>query len=327
MSNADYESDDSSTETDDRDQDRERNRDQEIVRLTARNELLSEENERLRSEYARARRSQYRTSATALAGLGTLALVGGLLLPDARETLFVLAAIGLFVGVVTYYLTPTQFVSADVGERVYANLAANEAAIAGELGLYDQRLYLPGDELRRGILYVPQHPEFELPADPDTTFLTARGERGIALETTGSALFEEFERTLTAELASTPVTLASQVVDGLVEQFELARSVDSDVDAEAGRATFAVDGSAFGDVDRFDHPIASFLAVSFAVGLDRPITLEVAPAEGGADWLVTCRWEPDSDSESASAGEQSSAETGTGTSEEMGAEAADETET
>lgn len=308
MSNADYEPDDSSTATEDREQDQDQDRDQEIVRLTARNELLTEENERLRSEYARARRSQYRTSATALVGLGSLALVGGLLLPDVRETLFVLAAIGLFVGVVTYYLTPTQFVSADIGERVYANLAANEAAIAGELGLYDQRLYLPGDGLRGGILYVPQHPEFELPEDPDTTFLTARGERGIALETTGSALFEEFERTLTAELASTPATLSSQVVDGLVEQFELARSVEPDVDAEAGRATFAVGESAFGDVDRFDHPISSFIAVSFAIGLDRPITLEVDPAEDAADWLVTCRWEPDSESESVSSAE-SGAET------------------
>ncbi|MCU4974916.1 hypothetical protein OB955_19535 [Halobacteria archaeon AArc-m2/3/4] len=299
-SNAAYDSDDDSTATDDQgqkrdrdgDPDQNRNRKQELVRLTAENELLAEENDRLRSEYARARRSQYRTSATALVGLGILALVGGLLFADVRETLFVLAAIGLFVGVVTYYLTPTQFVSADVGERVYTNLAANEAAIAGELGLHDERHYLPGDQRRQGILYVPQHPDAQLPTDPTTTFLTAREDRGLALETTGNALFEEFERTLTAELATTPSTLASQAVDGLVEQFELARSVEPDIDAEAGRATFAVGESAFGPVDRFDHPIASFLAVTVAIGLDRPVSLEVVPAEGGADWLVTCRWEP-----------------------------------
>jgi len=41
-------------------------------------------------------------------------------------------------------------------------------------------------------------------------------------------------------------------------------------------------GSAIGGVDRFDHPIASFLAVGFAVGLGRLIELDVESSEGRA---------------------------------------------
>jgi len=75
--------------------------------------------------------------------------------PDGREVLFALAAVGLFGGVLTYYLTPGTFVAADVGERIYAAMAANEAAIAGELGLSDDRIYVPAGEPVDARLYVP----------------------------------------------------------------------------------------------------------------------------------------------------------------------------
>lgn len=92
---------------------------------TARAELLAEENRRLRAEYARTQQTRYRRTAYGLAALGVLAVLGGLLFPNARGVLFALGGTGLFGGLLTLYLTPGQFVAADVGERVYAAMAAN----------------------------------------------------------------------------------------------------------------------------------------------------------------------------------------------------------
>lgn len=253
-------------------------------------ELLAEENRRLRAEYARAQQARYRRTAAGLAVLGLLAVLGGLVFPDGREVLFVLGATGLFGGVLTLYLTPGQFVSADVGERVYAAMAANEAAIAGDLGLSELRVYVPADG-STARLYLPQRATFERPTDPDSPVIVDDESRGLWLEATGSFLFEEFERALAGGLADAPPLLATQLADGVVEQFELATAVEPDVETEGGRASFAVSGSAFGDVDRIDHPVASFLAVGFAVGMDRPVRVEVTADDGRADWLVTCRWE------------------------------------
>ncbi|MFA9504411.1 hypothetical protein ACERIM_16740 [Natrinema sp. H-ect1] len=263
------------------------------LELAARAELLEAENERLRSEYARARHSQYRRTAAGLALVGVLAGLAGLLFPDARDVLFALAAVGLFGGVLTYYVTPETFVAAGVGERIYAAMATNEAAIAAELGLADDRIYLPTGSAEGMRLYVPQGTPGELPdiAERSGPIVTEPDHRGLVLEPTGAALFESFERALSGELATTPEPLATQLTDGLVEQFELADSAKSDVDAASGRVTVAIVDSAFGAVDRFDHPIASFLAVGFGTGLERPIRLEVAAGDDRSDWLVTCRWD------------------------------------
>ena len=267
-------------------------RDGEYAELAARAELLSEENRRLRTEYARARQSRYRRTAHGLAAVGVLAAVGGVLFADGRDVLFALAATGLFGAVLTYYLSPEQFVAADVGERVYAAMAVNEAAIADELGLRDDRIYVPGGEEKTPLarLFIPQQEAYTVPTDPTAPIITEGTRRGLVLETTGTGLFGEFQRALTGDLASTPAPLLSQLTDALVEQFELARSVDADVDPANGRATVAITESAFGDVDRLDHPIASFLAVGLAIGLERPIELEVTRGSGRSDWLVTCRW-------------------------------------
>ncbi len=279
--------------------DRENGDDEETLELAARAELLEEENQRLRTEYVSARKSQYRRTAIGLGLVGALAALGGLLFPDGRNVLFALAATGLFGGVLTYYLTPETFVAADVGERIYAAMAANEAAIVDQLGLSDDHVYLSTGDSADVYLYVPQRSTGKLPDDRDGLragpLLTDPDQRGLVLEPTGSTLFEAFERALTGDLATAPAPLATQLADGLVEQFELAASADPDVDPAAGRVTVAIEDSAFGDVDRFDHPVASFLAVGFATGLDRPVQLAVAPDADRADWLVTCRWENEAD--------------------------------
>lgn len=264
-----------------------------LERAEARAELLAEENRRLRARNARARRSKYRRTALGLVAIGVCAVAGGALFPDSREILLALGATGLFGGLLTYYLTPGQFVAASVGERVYAAWAANGDSLAAELGLREDRVYVPDERADTARLYVPARAGFEPPTEAEGPLVLERDKRGLLVAPTGATLFEEFRRALSGELANRPEPLAVQLADGLVEQFELADGVDPDVDAANGRVTAAITGSAFGAVDRFDHPIASFLAVGLAAGLDRPVTLEVEAGGERADWLVTCRFEPD----------------------------------
>ncbi|WP_160135408.1 hypothetical protein [Halococcus salsus] len=272
----------------------------ETSELAAQVDILQEENQRLREEYARARRTQYRRTALALAAVGLLATLGGVALPDARTVLFALGGTGLFAAALTRYLTPEQFISASVGEGIYGSLAATEAALVTELGLQDERLYLPGPDTPNGVsirLFVPQQSEYERPAPAalDAVFVLTdnEAERGVALHPSGGPLFDEFRRTLSGTLADEPGTLATQLADGLVEQFELAGSATPERTNEDRQVTFAISGSAYGAVDRIDHPIASFLGVGIATGLERAITVETRAADGDrADFLVTCSWEP-----------------------------------
>ncbi|QCS44885.1 hypothetical protein [Natrinema versiforme] len=259
--------------------------------LAARAELLAEENARLRDEYARATRTTYRRTARWLAVVGALAVLGGFLFPDGRAVLFALGGTGLFGGILTAYLTPGRFVAADVGECVYAAAATNVAALIDDLALRDERLYLPGSEGASVRLFVPQRAEYELPDDRSGPIVTRAAERGLVLEPTGGRLFAEFERTLGEPLPAEPSAAATTLADAVVEQFELARRAEPAVDADDGRLTVAIDSSAFGDVDRVDHPVASFLAVGVAEALDRPIELAVDAGETPDEWLVTCRWD------------------------------------
>lgn len=254
----------------------------------ARLDLLEQENERLRELYASTRRATYRRSALALGLLGGVALAGGLLFPAVRDVLVILGAIGLFGGILTYYLTPERFVAADVAERVYDALAGNEAALVAELGLSERRLYVPVDG--DVILYVPQHRDDPVP-DPDAfdgpLVVTADG-KGLALTPTGAPLFDELERTLSGPLATEPAPLVAQLADALAESLELVDGTDVDLDADDGRATVVLRGSAY--ADGFDSPPASLLAVGLATGLETVVRLETAPADEG-DVAVTCYWE------------------------------------
>jgi hypothetical protein len=268
--------------------------------LEAQVELLTEENRRLREDYVRARRSRYRRTAIALAVVGLIAVGSGLVFLDSQAVLFALGGTGIFVGVLTWYLTPEQFVAASVGERVYAAFAETGTALTTELGLQDTHIYIPWDETAGSAatqvrLFIPQQAEYDLPAatDLDSVFVITdqETERGVALYPTGGPLFREFERALADDLRASPSTLADQLVDGLVEQFELVETTTSEIDADHDQVVIGVSGSVYGSADRFDHPIASFLGVGFAVGLDRPITVEAETVEGDrADVLVTCSW-------------------------------------
>jgi hypothetical protein len=265
--------------------------------LVARIDVLAEENRRLRAEYARARQSQYRRTALGLFVLGAAAVAAAAALPDARTVLLALGGIGLFGAVLTYYLTPERVVPASVGERVYAAHADAGDAVVADLGLSEERVYLPdGPDDRRATLFVPQHAEFSLP-DPaalDGAFVVDADERarGLVLRPTGEPLFAELERVLTGDLAGEPATAAEQVADGLVDQFELVDAVR--VDAPAGdeaamawRVSAGVSGSTYGAVDRFDHPVASLLATGLAIAVDDPVSVTVEPGDDRSDHVVT----------------------------------------
>lgn len=260
--------------------------------LAVRVELLEEEAERLREEYARLRRTRHRRTALGLLGVGLVAIGGGLLFPATRTALFALGATGLFAAVLTHYLTPGRFVSAGVSDRVFVALADNEAAVADDLGLSKERVYVPTERAgeRTVRLFVPQFSEFALPEDlePPLVVTEDERERGLSLRPTGDALFAEFERALTGPPADEPGELAAQLADGVVEQFELATGATTDVGADGAVVVVGITGSTYGRVDRFDHPVASLLGVGLARGLDVPVSVSVEPGER-ADYLVEAR--------------------------------------
>jgi hypothetical protein len=204
--------------------------------------------------------------------------------------LVVLGAIGLFGGLLTYYLTPEQFIPASVGERVYAALADSLAEIGADLALSAHRVYVPTDSTETR-LFVPQHETFEVPSDDalESAFVAVDDpqSRGLTTAPTGERLFAEFETARTGPLAEGLGQLASQLTDALVEQFELAEHVRVETDAERGQITFGISGEPYGPLDRFDHPVASFLAVGVAHGLETPVSLTVTEGDDRAAYLVT----------------------------------------
>ena len=267
--------------------------DGDIEELRARADLLKEENRRLRQQYAETRRSQYRRTALMLILVGAVALTGAFLFPAVRTVLVAIGSVGVFAGVLTYYLTPERFVAATVGERVYAAAAENGTAQVADLGLTDERVYIPADGETR--LFVPQHSDYDLPDtnDLDRPFVTTDADRtrGVTYAPSGSYLFEEFERTLAGPLAEEPGPLADQLADALVEGLELVDGARPDVDRDDGRVSVGVTGSTYGDVGRFDHPVVSFLAAGVATGLDAPVVATVAEGDDRVDQIVTLRWD------------------------------------
>ncbi len=262
------------------------------LELRAQLEQLELENDRLREEYARARRSQYQKTAFGLAALGTLAVLGGVLFPASRDVLVAIGATGLFGSVLTYYLTPEQFVPASVGEHIYTTSAKNAEAIVDGLELRDDRVYIPGSEATPAKLYVPQRSEYDRPDIDGGPFVVEPAQRGLLLEATGSSLVSEFEQAVTGGVSTNLSVLSDQLTDALVEQFELATQATPSVDPAGDRITVEVTGSVFGPLDRFDHPIVSFLAVGIARALETPVTVEVTASEPAGDsWLITCRFD------------------------------------
>lgn len=275
--------------------------------LTLLVEELQSENRRLREEYTRARRSSYRRSAIVLAILGVLGTLAGFAFPVGREVLFILGATGLFGGVLTWYLTPEDLITATVGQSVYESVAATGDGLRAELGLEETTVYVPTpgtDPADAPVkLFVPQSRAYDVPEPDDLGSLFVLPEsparRGIAVQPTAARLIEEFEKSTGDDVAAKPEPLGEQLADALVEQFELVDSAVSEIDPESNRLTFGIDGSVYEDELGFDHPVTSFLGTGVAYGLDEPVSVETTESDGQT--LVTCRWETRNADESESA--------------------------
>lgn len=265
--------------------------------LTARVRLLELENARLRDERNRANEARYRRGAAVFFVLGGVSAGAGLLLPAAQTVLFSLAGIGLFSAVLTYYLTTSQFISTSTIERVYLAHAETLSKMIGELGLQDVAVYVPtadADELGGVRLFVPQQATYEIPDELNSVFVVTDDgrRRGIAVHPVGAALFEEFYSKLRDPLSEQPERLAEQISAALVEDFDLVSRATAAYDAENDHVTVEVRGSELGTVDRFDHPVASFLGTGLARGLDRPVRTEVHVRDDGSS-LVVCSLDAD----------------------------------
>ena len=272
---------------------------------SARVELLAEENRRLREEVRRARRTRTRRTAGGLAAVGVLALSGAVVLPGVREVLLALSGTGLFAAVLVRSLTPERFVAAPVGERIYEAHAETGRAVVADLGLSEQRVYLPTDTATGAAtspvrLFVPQTsrdtpddvPETPVRRERDGAFAVTDAPRGVLWCPTGAGLYHEFEQNLVDEAATGTAALGEQIVDALVDGFEL---VDGAVaEAGSGRLSVTVEEGTYGDVDRFDHPVSSFVGSAVAATREHPVTVETT-AEDGADPIVTVRWDDSAD--------------------------------
>ena len=249
---------------------------------------LREQNRRLRAEYDAAQRRGYRRSALGMAALGVLALVGAAAFPVQATVLIALGGTGLFAAVLTYYLTPERFVAVPVGERINQAHTRTVANLVDELGLSDDRWYVPTPERPEyARLFIPQQAGTAPPTSaPDTLVISEDpDQRGLAIVPTGDGLYEYFLETVSGQPATEPVAIARQVADAVVESFELADAAGVDPDREGGRIAIQISEPVYGDLSDPDHPIISVLAVGVATGISEPVRVEVLDDEW-SDGLV-----------------------------------------
>lgn len=290
--------------------------------LLAQLEQLQAENHRLREEYAAAQRTQYQRTAIGFYLIGVVSILGALLLSEVSEILFAIGATGLFAGLLTYYLTPEQFVAASISERISSAYSETLAALITDLGLQETQVYVPvgespGQQLSAVLLFIPQAARYEIPTEP-TPGVNVSDEtsaRGVIVVPTGGVLLQEFERAIDGSLLTSPAQLADQLAEGVTEQFELADSVSTElapiptkkdlsspeqaptatetaVESPAKtRLTVVVEEPIF-TPGKIDQPIISFVAAGIARAIDAPvevIDIERNELSDGYDFSV--KWD------------------------------------
>ncbi len=249
-------------------------------------------------------RRQYRGLAAVLFVIG-VAFLGFAVLADATEVVFVIGGIGVFGGVLSYYLTHDRFVAAEVDERVQAAAARNYEGIRADLGLSGRRIYVPlgthadddtdqphldRNEVR---LYIPKQSELDLqdvtepPAD-SVVVTNSTAISGLSLHPSGSGLFAAFRSALNTPLETDPQGLHQQLSDAVVEEFDLARSVTAELSPEGDRMSVTFSGVLYDTHPRFDHPLVSIFAVGLAVGLDSPVETTIPDTDS---FSVTFHWQ------------------------------------
>jgi len=268
----------------------------ELEELRGQIELLQAENQRLRREYVRARQTKYRRTALGLALVGIIALSGGVLFSGSRDVLLALGGSALVAGILTFYLTPEEFVVATVGETLSATLQEMYSALRTDLNLQGEPVYVPvtSDSATDVRLFLPQHHDYTLPetdALQQTIVVPADpSQRGLAVRPSGAGLLTEFRTAteFTPRSRTDPERVFDQLTDGLVEQFELAEQITPTVEADT-RCVIAVTGSTYEGVDDLDHPITSFVAVGAAIAFNTPTRITVQRVDDH-DFVFECDW-------------------------------------
>ncbi|USZ72089.1 hypothetical protein [Natronosalvus halobius] len=236
-----------------------------------------------------ARTTRERLTIAGFVAIGVFCFAAGFVVSAGREVLFSLGGIGLFAGVLTYGMTGTRSIDARDGSQVYGTCATNLEAITTTFGSSTERIYVPNPS------GVESGARLFVPADVDSGVQDAAGfsivdsgERGLVLEPTGATLFQEFERALDEPVANSPELLVEQLIDSLRQRFEFITDADAIVRPDGGTVTITISGNVFGPLNQFDHPVASFLAVGLAVGLDRRISFEAFAVDDGK-WVLEYR--------------------------------------
>lgn len=202
--------------------------------LQAQLRTLEAENNRLRTAYAAAQRSRYRRTAIALCLIGVFSGGVGLVVPTAQRVLLAIGATGVFAGVMTYYLSPTEFVAATIGDRLVEANVATLNAFVQTLGLSGTLVYVPTTDTPNRtdvITFLPQATAYIIPSNltPGIVPGADASEQGIATVPVGGLLLDEFTRALTGEMAREPAALGEQLGEAITDQFELAATVDTEV--------------------------------------------------------------------------------------------------
>lgn len=278
--------------------------------LLAQQRALEAENERLRSAYAAAQRSRYRRTAIALCVVGLISAGAGVVFQGSQPVLFAIGTTGLFAGVLTYYLSPTQFVAETIGDRLVEANTATLNAFVQTLGLSGTIVYVPTTDASiqpEVVAFLPQSTEYTIPTDitPGIIPDTDPAAQGVVIVPVGGLLLSEFTRALTGDRATDPDPLGEQLGEALTDQFELASTVrietaitgntddtDDRDSVPAGRLTIVCMDPVFAGSTAFDHPIGSFVASGVATALDRPVELRVDadPTDEGT-YQATVSWE------------------------------------
>ena len=252
-------------------------------------------------------RRQYRGLAAMLFVIG----LGFVLFPllsgesvGAARVMVAMGGIGIFGGVLSYYLTQDRFVAAAVDERIQAAAARNYEGIRADLGLSSRRIYVPvgapvGDDTDRPLrdhevrLYIPKQAGLDLqevtaPAGESVVMTNATGISGLSLHPAGGDLFAAFRSTLNAPLETNPQGMYQQLSDAVVEEFDLARSVTAEISPEQDRMSVTFSDVLYDTRPRFDHPLVSVFAVGLAVGLDSPVETTIPDTDS---FSVTFHWQ------------------------------------
>ena len=233
-----------------------------------------------------------RVAVYSLGILGIMMGAAGIVFVDARTILFALCGTGLFAAILLYVLIPERLLTATLARHTYAPLAEIGPLLVDTIGLPDRRVYAPvqGDQVR---LIIPDGDDTSVTGDGMLVFDDYHGNefRGVELPTTGDELLAEFRDRTNSTLATDAQELVMQLLDVLVEEFELVEGADGRAQPLDGHAVITIERSHYGPPTTFDHPVSAFLAAGLAAGLETPVSLDPIQQDEHGRYVISCRWQ------------------------------------